>query len=210
MLFGGSIDYLFVILTFIFFVFVILTFVFVFVFYCFYQAATNFLVGDGSYDAPWGSSLVSGVSKLIGGSDGDAGLLGDQSALDELVRGENAPATIAFVIQPGNGGPVEDWVNCEKIHLASPDTSMVIINGALDKVRGGYYPAIFFPKLAATVDRFFKTFESVFYLKPITDKGVYGWLYRVYPEVRLLFCFALLCYALFRFTFIFFYSLYAN
>jgi len=22
----------------------------------------------------------------------------------------------------------------------------------------------------------------VFYLKPITDKGLYGWLYRVYPE----------------------------
>ena len=25
-------------------------------------------------------------------------------------------------------------------------------------------------------------FESVFYLKPFSDKGVYGWLYRVYPE----------------------------
>lgn len=140
-------------------------------------------MGDGSYDAPWGSSLVSGVSKLMGGSKGDAGLLGDQSVLDTLVDGENSPATIAFIIQPGNGGPVEDWVNCEKIHLASPETSMVIINGALDKVRGGYYPGVFFPKLAATVDRFFKKFESVFYLKPITDKGVYGWLYRVYPEV---------------------------
>mmetsp|Transcript_20198 Transcript_20198/g.45773 ORF Transcript_20198/g.45773 Transcript_20198/m.45773 type:complete len:110 (+) Transcript_20198:915-1244(+) len=59
---------------------------------------------------------------------------------------------------------------------------MVIINGALDKLRGGYYPAVFFPKLAASVDRFFKKFESVFYLKPLCDKGAYGWLYRVYPE----------------------------
>jgi hypothetical protein len=24
--------------------------------------------------------------------------------------------------------------------------------------------------------------ESILYLKPISDKGVYGWLYRVYPE----------------------------
>jgi len=63
---------------------------------------------------------------------------------------------------------------------------MVIINGALDKLRGGYYPAVFFPKLAASVDRFFKKFESVFYLKPLCDKGAYGWLYRVYPEVRII------------------------
>ena len=56
------------------------------------------------------------------------------------------------------------------------------VNGALDKVRNFYYPAIFFPKLAATVERFYQKFESVFYLKPISDKGAYGWLYRVYPE----------------------------
>ena len=59
---------------------------------------------------------------------------------------------------------------------------MVIVNGALDKVRGGFYPSIFFPKLAATVDRFYKKFETAFYLKPFADKNVYGWLYRVYPE----------------------------
>jgi hypothetical protein len=48
--------------------------------------------------------------------------------------------------------------------------------------RGGFYPGVFFPKLAATIDRFYNKFESVFYLKPFSDKGVYGWLYRVYPE----------------------------
>lgn len=135
-----------------------------------------------SYDAPWGSNLISGLSKVLGGNDGDAGLLGDQSSLDALVEGENSPAKLWLVIQPGNGGPVEDWVNCEKMHNMQKDTTMVVINGALDKVRGGFYPAIFFPKLAATVDRFWKRFESVFYLKPFSDKGVYGWLYRVYPE----------------------------
>ncbi|KAL7520341.1 hypothetical protein ACHAWX_005065 [Stephanocyclus meneghinianus] len=135
-----------------------------------------------SYDAPWGSSLISGLSKVLGGNEGDAGLLGDQSSLDPLIEGENSPATLWLVIQPGNGGPVEDWVNCEKMHNMQRDTTLVIINGALDKVRGGFYPAIFFPKLAATVDRFYNKFESVFYLKPFSDKGVYGWLYRVYPE----------------------------
>ena len=119
---------------------------------------------------------------MLGGNEGDAGLLGDQSSLDPLIPGENSPATLWLVIQPGNGGPVEDWVNCEKMHNMQRDTTLVIINGALDKVRGGFYPAVFFPKLAATVDRFYNKFESVFYLKPFSDKGVYGWLYRVYPE----------------------------
>jgi|AntRauTorckE5430_2_1112549.scaffolds.fasta_scaffold08892_1 hypothetical protein len=144
------------------------------------EAATEFLIGDGSYSAPWGAAIANGVNKIMGAGDkgGDAGLLGDTKALDKLVQGDNAPSALNFIIQPGNGGPVEDWINCEKIHGASPQTVMVIVNGALDKVRDGYYPAVFFPKLASTVDRFYKNFESVFYLKPISDKGVYGWLYR--------------------------------
>ncbi len=156
------------------------------------ESATEFLMGDGSYDAPWGAALANGVNNLLGGAqkkeDNDAGLLGDSNALDTLSYGENgnAPSNLNLVIQPGNGGPVEDWINCEKIYDAEPSTVMVIVNGALDKVRDGYYPAVFFPKLAATVDRFYKKFESAFYLKPISDKGVYGWLYRVYPEVRTL------------------------
>jgi hypothetical protein len=149
------------------------------------EAATEFLSGGGAYDAPWGAALANGMNKLIGGSKdsekgGDGGLLGDRRALDELAE----PPKLNLIIQPGNGGPVEDWINVEKVHLGSPDSVIVIVNGALDKVRQGYYPGVFFPKLAATVDRFYKKFESVFYLKPISDKGVYGWLYRVYPEVR--------------------------
>jgi hypothetical protein len=65
---------------------------------------------------------------------------------------------------------------------SSKSTTTVIVNGALDKVRDGYYPAVFFPELASTVDRFYKKFESIFYLRPLSDKGCYGWLYRVYPE----------------------------
>jgi len=134
---------------------------------------------DGDYSKPWGASFASGMNSLLGGDRGDAGLLGDVRALDSL---SEAPK-IHFVCQPGNGGPVEDWVNVEKFHNNAPtDTATVIVNGALDKVRGGYYPSLFFPQLGATVDRFYKKFDSVFYLKPVTDKGVYGWLYRVYPE----------------------------
>ncbi len=156
------------------------------------EAATEFLVGSGSYSAPWGAAIANGVNQIMmgsndGGSKNELGLLGDKSTLDPLIKGgANTPPTMNLVIQPGNGGPVEDWINCEKIHLASPESTMVIVNGALDKVRDGYYPGVFFPALAATVDRFYKKFESVFYLKPISDKGVYGWLFRVYPEVSFL------------------------
>jgi hypothetical protein len=123
------------------------------------------------YDAPWGSSLMSNLSKLIGGGNGqDAGLLGNMAALDPIVEGKNSPATLWLVIQPGNGGPVEDWVNVEKMSNAQPNTRIVVINGALDKVRSGFYPAIFFPKLAQTVDRFYNKFESIFYIKPFADK----------------------------------------
>jgi len=152
------------------------------------NAASSSKQGSG-YDAPWGAAFVSTMSKWMGGSKGDAGLLGDQDSLDPLIAGDNFPPSLALIIQPGNGGPVEDWCNCETIYdgltnnggdATSP--TMVIVNGALDKLRGGYYPPFVFPKLAASVNRFFTKFETAFYLKPISDKGVYGWLYRVYPE----------------------------
>jgi hypothetical protein len=73
-------------------------------------ATTTSAPAEGSgYDAPWGAAFISGVSKMIGGNKGDAGLLGNQDALDSLVLGENLPPAIALFVQPGNGGPVEDW-----------------------------------------------------------------------------------------------------
>jgi hypothetical protein len=57
--------------------------------------------GEGSYAKPWGATFASGMSSLLGGSKGDAGLLGDQSSLDEL----EGSAGLHLVCQPGNGGP---------------------------------------------------------------------------------------------------------
>jgi hypothetical protein len=85
------------------------------------------------------------------------------------------------VCQPGNGGPVEDWINVKAFHEAANGVPTCIVNGALDKVRDGYYAPFIFPKLAKTFD-FYRNFEAMFFLKPISDKGVYGWLFRVYPE----------------------------
>ena len=122
----------------------------------------------------WGSTLASAVNKLQGGD----GILADSSTLDDL----NANTVgLQIVCQPGNGGPVEDWINVETLSKRLPNVPLVVVNGALDKVRDGYYPAVFFPALAATKP-YYDAFESVFFLKPLVDKGLYGWLYRVYPE----------------------------
>jgi hypothetical protein len=96
---------------------------------------------------------------------------------------------------------VEDWINVKKFHEKCCSNSRVdnnsnndndndnnnigiptiIVNGSLDKVRDGYYASFIFPKLAKTFD-FYKSFEPILYLKPITDKGLYGWIFKVYNE----------------------------
>ena len=139
------------------------------------RAAVLQVAGEAQYTKAWGSSFASTVNKLTGGD----GILADSSTLDDLTN-DSGPR-FHLVCQPGNGGPVEDWINVERLHKASGDQPTCLVNGALDKVREGYYPAVFFPALAKTVP-FYKQFEATFVLKPISDKGVYGWLYRVYPE----------------------------
>lgn len=138
------------------------------------RAACTAVAGEQATKKAWGSNFASSVNKLTGGD----GILADSSCLDSL---DVSVDRFHLVCQPGNGGPVEDWINVELLHKADPSQTTCVVNGALDKVRDGYYPSLFFPALAATVP-FYKSFESVFFLKPISDKGVYGWLYRVYPE----------------------------
>jgi hypothetical protein len=147
------------------------------------RAATCATAGTDKYALAWGSSIASTVNKLQGGD----GILADSSTLDNLNDAATATERLHLVCQPGNAGPVEDWINVERLHNAastlSADKAVVtcIVNGALDKVRDGYYAAVFFPALARTVP-FYKQFQAVFVLKPVSDKGLYGWLFRVYPE----------------------------
>ena len=150
------------------------------IFTCIEEVAEHY--NQGKYNKPWGATFASGMNKLLGGGgkNADAGLLGDKGALDSLDG--SSPPKLHLVCQPGNGGPVEDWVNVELFHKSAGGSSpTVVVNGALDKVRDGYYAPLIFPKLASTIP-FYKSFESVFFLKPISDKGVYGWIYRQYPE----------------------------
>lgn len=129
---------------------------------------------SSSFKKPWGSSFAESINKMQGGD----GILANSSKLDDLVSDD---CRLHLVCQPGNGGPVEDWINVEQLHYGSPQQPTCVVNGALDKVRDGFYPALFFPALAKTIP-FYKKFEPILIVKPISEKGVYGWLYRVYPE----------------------------
>jgi len=159
---------------------------------------------DG-YSKPWGSTIANFANQLVKGNNKDdsnkdgkdddspslipsSGLLGDENSLDTLTSKE--AAALHLVCQPGNGGPVEDWINVKKFHEqciannnddAAVTVPTIIVNGALNKVRDGYYAPFIFPKLAKTFD-FYRQFEQLVYLKPISDKGLYGWTFKVYSE----------------------------
>jgi len=146
--------------------------------------------GDG-FSKPWGSTIANAFNQMVKGDDAEStstGLLGDERALDSLTE---TTASLHLVCQPGNGGPVEDWINVKKLHeqaalnnsnkqqqLAIPT---IVVNGALNKVRDGYYAPFIFPALAKTFD-FYRSFQQLVFLKPVSDKGLYGWLFKVYGE----------------------------
>ena len=117
------------------------------------------------------------------------------------------PAQLVFVVQPGEGGPIEDWLNARSctrrrsgaarepagrgaddaeedgaVEEGEGPPALVIVNGAIDKLRNGFYPPIFFRELGDCVQRFYSRVEPVYYLKPVIGGGVGGWLHRVYPE----------------------------
>mmetsp|Transcript_40028 Transcript_40028/g.125273 ORF Transcript_40028/g.125273 Transcript_40028/m.125273 type:complete len:151 (+) Transcript_40028:118-570(+) len=113
------------------------------------------------------------------------GLVGDDTLgslnADDLAADDAAdlcfPPALQIAVQPGDGGPVEDWINVEA--AKADGATLVVVNGALDKLRGGYYAPFIFPALAKCVDRFYRDFESAYVLKPVDSAG---WIHRAYPE----------------------------
>ena len=90
------------------------------------RAACTAVAGQEQAKA-WGSTLASAVNKLQGGD----GILADSSTLDDL---DLSSTRLNLVCQPGNGGPVEDWINVKQLHESSnPPQPTCIVNGALDK-----------------------------------------------------------------------------
>jgi hypothetical protein len=154
------------------------------------------------------ASTETTVDKVIEEEDDDDVVVLDEKAADDEPSSSRAkldddekPLTLVdgsrfqLFCQPGNLGLLEEWVQLEQIVNADDDddtaTVTCIVNGALDAVRDGLYPAKYFPELTNTIPCYQK-FTPVLIAKPIVVKGggymgwvpddVYGWLFRVYPE----------------------------
>uniref|UniRef100_A0A7S1EPF0 DUF1995 domain-containing protein n=1 Tax=Timspurckia oligopyrenoides TaxID=708627 RepID=A0A7S1EPF0_9RHOD len=80
-----------------------------------------------------------------------------------------------LVVMPGFN--VDEWLDMEKLRIGPP---IIVLNGEMDRVRGGYYPRIFYPGLHRVKDRFLNKFEPIFFLKQF-GSGL-GVLFRKYPE----------------------------
>jgi len=134
-----------------------------------YIAAAVRAVGEAPL-MPMGSSALDAANAL--------GALFGAKPPPPPVTAAPPPASLQLIVQPGDGGPMEDWLNLERLKQAG--TPMICLNGALDKVTSGYYSNFLNPELGKCSERFFTQFEQVYYLKPIGSGR--GWLFRVYNE----------------------------
>lgn len=64
--------------------------------------------------------------------------------------------------------------------VAATARQMIIFNGELDRIRSGYYPSFFYPKLAALSKTLFPKMETVYYIHNFKGRNG-GTLFRCYP-----------------------------
>ncbi|KAG9452883.1 hypothetical protein H6P81_005787 [Aristolochia fimbriata] len=64
--------------------------------------------------------------------------------------------------------------------VVGTDRKLIIFNGELDRIRSGYYPPFFYPKLAALTKTFLPKLETVYYIHNFKGRNG-GALFRSYP-----------------------------
>jgi len=90
-----------------------------------------------------------------------------------ISRASDNECKLQIVVNPGFN--IDEWINLEKVDKGCP---MIVLNGGFDKLRGGYYPRLFYPGLYSVKERYLQKFEPIYYLKPLAG----GWIFRKYPE----------------------------
>lgn len=73
---------------------------------------------------------------------------------------------LVVVVQPGFN--VSEWIQMENLQDCA---CLICINGDLDKVRGSYYPRLFYPGLYRVKTRFLVRFEPAYYIKQFSNGG---------------------------------------
>ena len=81
---------------------------------------------------------------------------------------------VIVIVQPGFN--VEEYMCMPNVMGCAP---VVCVNGDLDRVRGAYYPRLFYPGLYKVKEKFLSMFEEVFYVKAFSNGGS---LMRRFPE----------------------------
>jgi len=76
---------------------------------------------------------------------------------------------------------VNEMLAVEQLHANAADgRPIVVFNGELDRIRSGYYPAFFYPKIGKLAKNFLPGFDQAYYIHNFKGaKG--GVLFRAYP-----------------------------
>ncbi|KAL0447707.1 UNVERIFIED_CONTAM: hypothetical protein Slati_1898600 [Sesamum latifolium] len=64
--------------------------------------------------------------------------------------------------------------------VVNTSRKLIIFNGELDRIRSGYYPPFFYPKLGALSQTFLPKMETVYYIHNFKGRNA-GVLFRCYP-----------------------------
>ncbi|KAL9268409.1 hypothetical protein AKJ16_DCAP11725 [Drosera capensis] len=78
---------------------------------------------------------------------------------------------------------VDEMLVVEELYkeaVANTGRKLIIFNGELDRIRSGYYPPFFYPKLAALSQNLFPKMETVYYIHNFKGQNG-GTLFRCYP-----------------------------
>ncbi|XP_009795524.1 protein LPA3-like isoform X1 [Nicotiana tabacum] len=67
-----------------------------------------------------------------------------------------------------------------KAAVSNTSRKLIIFNGELDRIRSGYYPSFFYPKLVALSKTLFPKMETVYYIHNFKGRNG-GVLFRCYP-----------------------------
>mmetsp|Transcript_1696 Transcript_1696/g.2404 ORF Transcript_1696/g.2404 Transcript_1696/m.2404 type:complete len:193 (-) Transcript_1696:147-725(-) len=107
---------------------------------------------------------------------GDLGLDPLKVEMKDRIRDEDD----IFIIAYPSFNPNEMIAVRELADQDAKERPIVVINGELDRIRSGYYPRFFYPRLNKAMDGFLSNFDQALYLHNFKgNKG--GALFREYP-----------------------------
>eukprot|EP00879_Flechtneria_rotunda_P006345 GHRR01006669.1.p1 GENE.GHRR01006669.1~~GHRR01006669.1.p1 ORF type:complete len:315 (+),score=91.74 GHRR01006669.1:319-1263(+) len=105
--------------------------------------------------------------------------LGNKFRPSDLVK----DADKMFVVAYPSFNPREELSATRQLYDAAAGPKgrpLIIFNGELDRLRGGYYPGLFFPELAKITEEFLPKVEAAYYIHNFKGSRP-GALFRAYP-----------------------------